>query len=64
MRPFELLTAEMNLDLVLETKIGVQAFLPEMLGGWTGAYVLVFAILGLWYAFVRYNESTEKFTVI
>ena len=63
-RPFELLTAEMNLDLVLETKVGVQAFLPEMLGGWAGAYALVFGLLGLWYAFVRYNESTEKFTVI
>ncbi|MCG8511164.1 MAG: YeeE/YedE family protein [Rhodospirillales bacterium] len=63
-KPFDLLTAEMNLDLVEETKIGYQAFMPEMLGGWTGTYVLTFAVLAVWYAFVRYNETTERFTAI
>jgi len=63
-KPFELLTADMTLDLVEATKVGYQAFLPAMLGGWPATYALVFGLLGLWYAFVRYNESTERFTVV
>lgn len=63
-KPFGLLTAEMSLDLVEATPLGYQAHLPAMLGGWTGTYAFTFAALALWYAFVRYNESTERFTVV
>ena len=45
------------------TKVGTQAYLPDMFGGWSWVYVLSFAILGIWYLLVRYNESTEKFTI-
>ncbi len=60
---WDLLTREMTLDLVEVTKVGSQAYLPDMFGGWSWVYVLSFAILGIWYLLVRYNESTEKFTV-
>lgn len=61
---WDLLTREMNLDLLLETKVGVQTFLPSMFDGWHWAYLISFAILIIWYSLVRYNESTEKFTVL
>lgn len=61
----DLLTREDNIELMIEqTKIGYQAWLPEMLGGWGWAYLLTFAILTIWYLLVRYNETTEKFTVL
>lgn len=63
-RPYELLKAEMTLDLVEATKVGRQVFLPEALGGWPQAYALCAGMMVLWYAFVRYNESTERFTVV
>ena len=63
-KPFGLLTAEMSLDLVEVTKLGEQVFLPTVLGGWVGAYALCAVLLAVWYAFVRYNESTERFTVV
>ncbi len=43
--------------------LGFQAFLPDLLGGWLGALLLSLLILLVWYLFVRYNESTGKFTV-
>lgn len=61
---WELLTPDMNLDLVEATKVGIQAYLPTVLGGWGPTYLLCFGILLVWYLAVRYNESTEKFTVI
>jgi hypothetical protein len=63
-KPFGLLTAEMSLDLVEVTKLGEQVFLPAALGGWGGAYAMCAGLLVIWYAFVRYNESTERFTVV
>jgi len=63
-KPFDLLSAEMTLDLVEATAVGEQVFLPDALGGWGGAYALTAGLLGLWYLFVRYNESTERFTVV
>lgn len=60
---WDLLTPDMNLDLVEETKVGMQAYLPNLLGGWGPTYALCFGILLAWYLAVRYNESTEKFTV-
>jgi uncharacterized protein len=43
--------------------LGVQAFLPDLIGGWGWALLLMFGLLLLWYLFVRYNEATSKFTV-
>ncbi len=59
-----LTAAEMNLDLVEESRLGIQAYLPNMLGGWGAAFLVTGALLLLWYAFVRYNESTERFTLL
>lgn len=63
-RYWQLLTPDMNLDLVEVTKVGIQAYLPNVLGGWGPTYLLGFGILLIWYLAVRYNESTEKFTVL
>jgi hypothetical protein len=35
-----------------------------MVGGWGWALAISLGILAIWYAWVRYNESTEKFTVV
>jgi hypothetical protein len=59
-----LTVAEMNLDLIEESPIGVQAYFPVMLDGWTWAYVISAAILLGWYLLVRYNESSERFTLL
>jgi hypothetical protein len=37
--------------------------MPDLLGGWGWALLVSFVILLVWYLFVRYNESTGKFTV-
>ncbi len=59
-----LTSKEMNLDLVEESAVGIQIHLPDILGGWGWAYALGLGVLVLWYLLVRYNESTEKFTVL
>ena len=62
---WDLLTREDNLDLMVEqTKIGYQAWFPQMLDGWSLAYLVTFIIIAVWYLLVRYNEETEKFTVL
>lgn len=58
------LTAEMNLDLIEESQVGFQAFLPVMLDSYGWTIALTGIILIVWYALVRYNESTEKFTLL
>ncbi|HJM52032.1 MAG TPA: YeeE/YedE thiosulfate transporter family protein [Alphaproteobacteria bacterium] len=63
LRRWEVMSTEMTLDLVEATKVGYQAFLPAMTGGWSATYVLSFGLLLLWYGLVRYNESTQRFTV-
>ena len=55
---------ESNVDLFERTTVGFQAYLPEMLGGWGSTLALSAALLLLWYLLVRYNESTEKFTLM
>ena len=55
---------ETNVDLFERTTIGFQAYLPEMFGGWGATLLLSAGLLLLWYALVRYNESTEKFTLM
>jgi hypothetical protein len=54
----------MNLDLVEESQLGYQAYFPVMFDGWTWAYAISGLILLAWYLWVRYNESTEKFTLL
>jgi len=54
----------MNLDLIEQTKVGIQVYLPQLFEGWSWVYVLSFGMLLIWYLLVRYNESTEKFTVL
>lgn len=56
--------AEMNLDMLEESRLGIQAFFPALLDGWGWTYLACGAGLLLWYLLVRYNESTEKFTVV
>lgn len=46
------------------TAVGYQAYWPDMLGGWAPTLLLAGILLFVWYALVRYNESTEKFTVL
>ena len=64
LRRWDVMTIDVNLDGLEFTKLGIQAYLPDMLGGWEWAYLAGFGILLLWYLLVRYNESTEKFTVL
>jgi len=60
-----LIVCETDLDLMVDTtKVGYQAYMTDMFGGWGWVYLLSFGILALWYALVRYNESTEEFTVL
>ena len=59
-----LIVKEMTLEEIEETRLGFQAYLPVMLDGWGWALAVSAAMLALWYALVRYNESTEKFTVL
>jgi len=64
MHKWDITTPDVNLDGLEFTKVGIQAYLPDMLGGWEWAFLAGFGILLLWYLLVRYNESTEKFTIL
>ncbi|MCF8178411.1 MAG: YeeE/YedE family protein [Sulfuritalea sp.] len=55
---------ESNVELYEKTKVGFQAYLPEMIGSWGWTLLIGGGLLLLWYALVRYNESTEKFTLL
>lgn len=55
---------DVNLDSIEFTKVGIQTYLPDMTGGWGWSLAISLGVLLVWYAFVRYNESTEKFTVV
>ena len=57
------LTTEMNFDLIEESQVGFQAYLPVMLDSWGWTITITSMMLIIWYALVRYNESTEKFTL-
>jgi hypothetical protein len=46
------------------TAVGYQAYWPDIFGGWGLTLLVSGALLLAWYGFVRYNESTEKFTVL
>ena len=45
------------------TGLGFQAFMPDILGGWQYTLLITYVLLAIWYGFIRYNESTSKFTV-
>ena len=68
LKRWDVLTPEIDLDvfdgMVEVTKVGYQAYLPDLSGGWTMTYVICFGVLAVWYLLVRYNESTGRFTVI
>lgn len=59
--------AEYDLDfldgMAEVSPLGFQAFMPDLLGGWGWTLLVTFGLLLVWYLFVRYNESTDKFTV-
>ncbi|MBE0620103.1 MAG: YeeE/YedE family protein [Burkholderiales bacterium] len=59
-----LTASEMTLDEIEATRLGYQAYFPVMLDGWGWALLASAALLLVWYALVRYNESTEKFTLL
>lgn len=62
------LSTEIDIDfydgLVEFTALGYQAYLPQLLGSWSYSLGLTALVLALWYALVRYNESTSRFTVL
>lgn len=58
-----LLKAEMNLELIEESSVGYQAYLPVMLDGWGWSIAISGTALMCWYALVRYNESSGRFTL-
>ena len=64
LRQWEIMTHDIDLNGLEFTKLGVQAYLPDMLGGWGWALAAGFSLLLLWYLLVRYNESTEQFTIL
>jgi len=53
-----------NMETFEITKVGYQAFWPEIIPGWGWTLLISGTLLLLWYSFVRYNESSEKFTVL
>jgi hypothetical protein len=55
---------ETNIDTFERTAVGFQAYLPDILPGWGLTLIISGSLLLLWYALVRYNESTEKFTLM
>ena len=55
---------ETNVESFEKTAVGFQAYLPDMVGGWGWTFLISGALLLTWYLLVRYNESTEKFTVL
>lgn len=61
---WNVLTRESGDDNINFAKLGSQAYLPDTLGRPETALPVGLAILLLWYVWLRYNESTEKFTVV
>jgi uncharacterized membrane protein YedE/YeeE len=55
---------ETNIETFEMTAVGFQAYLPDMVTSWGLTFLISGGFLLLWYALVRYNESTEKFTLM
>ena len=68
LKRWDVLAPQIDLDfadgLVEFTKVGYQAYLPDLSGSWSMTYVISFGALAVWYLLVRYNESTGRFTMI
>jgi len=64
LKKYGLIVKEMTLEEIEETRLGFQAYFPVMFDGWGWALLASGVGLLLWYALVRYNESTEKFTLL
>ena len=64
---FGLLAADINIDfldgMAEITGLGFQAYMPDLIGGWEPTLLTTYSLLTIWYIFIRYNESTSKFTV-
>jgi len=64
---FGLLKVDIDIDfldgMAEMTGLGYQAFMPDLMGGWQYTLLTTYGLLAFWYAFIRYNESTSKFTV-
>jgi uncharacterized membrane protein YedE/YeeE len=59
-----LMVTDINIDGLEFTALGTQAYWPDLLGGWGWSLAISFAILAIWYLWLRYNESTERFTLL
>lgn len=63
-----ILSAAFFNELLISTgwidKLGAEAFLPDYVGGWGPAILVILAILILWYLFAQWNEETGKFTAL
>ncbi len=55
---------ESNVETFEMTRVGIQAYLPDMTGGWSWTLLIGVALLLIWYVLVRYNESSERFTML
>ena len=51
-------------DVFERTALGFQAYMPDMFSSWGVTFAASASLLVLWYGLVRYNESTEKFTLM
>jgi uncharacterized membrane protein YedE/YeeE len=45
-------------------QLGEEAFLPDYVGGWGPAIIVMFVIIILWYLFAQWNEETGKFSAL
>ncbi len=45
-------------------RLGSPAFLPDMVGGWGWAVLLLLGMLAVWYLIVRWNEETHRLAAI
>ena len=61
-------SAELDLDfmdgMVEYSALGFYAAFSSLIGGWGWTYSITLSLLAVWWILVRYNESTERFTVI
>ncbi|MBI5920824.1 MAG: YeeE/YedE family protein [Betaproteobacteria bacterium] len=61
---WDVMARESGADNIEFTKVGIQVYLPDLLGGHAAAFSLGFGVLLIWYIWLRYNESTESFIVV
>lgn len=54
----------LNLDLLQQTTLGIQNYLPDLFQGWAWAYTVSVTMIVIWYLLIRYNETTEKFSLV